>query len=294
MSQADHATSGSGSKDLTRTEMLEVDGAQLYCEVGGDGPPLLMIGGAGGDAGYYGEAARLLGDTFTVITYDRRGNSRSTGRTDGPMTMVSQVSDAKAVIDRLAGGAALVFGNSGGAIIGLALAGEHPESLTGLIAHEPPILKVLPEDDPVFARYAHLKATLEREGVMAAAGEFVEHVRGEGSYEWPAGVPERFAGNLEYLFRNELEAFIYFEPDDAALRSAPFPIVLASGAEDRGCYYATTALVLAERIGAPWSEFPGYHLPFMERPAEFAATLRAVATLMLSQRSAISPDYALR
>ena len=49
-----------------------------------EGPALLMISGAGGDAGYYAGVAEELDDAFTVITYDRRGNSRSTGRLPDP------------------------------------------------------------------------------------------------------------------------------------------------------------------------------------------------------------------
>lgn len=36
----------------------------------------------------------------------------------------------------------------GGAIIGLTLAALHPETLSGLIAHEPPAVNVLPPRDP--------------------------------------------------------------------------------------------------------------------------------------------------
>jgi pimeloyl-ACP methyl ester carboxylesterase len=52
-------------------------GCELYFERRGSGPPLLLIVGGGGDCGYYEEVAGILADEFTVLSYDRRGNSRS-------------------------------------------------------------------------------------------------------------------------------------------------------------------------------------------------------------------------
>ena len=49
----------------------------LYYELRGDGPSLLLISGATGDAGHWTDVADKLADNYTVITYDRRGNSRS-------------------------------------------------------------------------------------------------------------------------------------------------------------------------------------------------------------------------
>src|SRR5690606_40738823 len=38
-----------------------------------------------------------------------------------------------------------VFGSSGGAVTGLAMVAAHPEDVRTLIAHEPPVLSLLPE-----------------------------------------------------------------------------------------------------------------------------------------------------
>lgn len=73
--------------------MAVADVAKPHDEVRGQGSALLMIPGVGGDAGYYAQASEELADAFTVITYGRRGNSRSTGGTDGPMTVAQQADD---------------------------------------------------------------------------------------------------------------------------------------------------------------------------------------------------------
>jgi pimeloyl-ACP methyl ester carboxylesterase len=57
--------------------MVTVGPLQLYYELRGSGPPLLLIMGATGDAGHFATVADQLADELTVLTYDRRGNSRS-------------------------------------------------------------------------------------------------------------------------------------------------------------------------------------------------------------------------
>ncbi|MFF4112914.1 alpha/beta fold hydrolase [Streptomyces sp. NPDC001714] len=260
--------------------MLAVDGARLHCEVRGTGPALLMISGAGGDAGYYSAIAGDLADAFTVITYDRRGNSRSTGRDGTPTTLAEQAADARAVVDGLAGGRALVFGSSAGAIIGLTLAARHPEVVSGLIAHEPPAVNVLPDGDPARDFFPELAAVYAEGGAPAAGRRFAQGVRGEGTYRWPDDLWKRFLGNQDHLFAAEWPALASFLPDEEALRSAPFPVVLGAGSEDRGTYYARPSAEIARRIGARWAEFPGIHMEYLRDPARFAAAVRVLATLL--------------
>ncbi|MFD4601456.1 alpha/beta fold hydrolase [Streptomyces sp. NPDC058464] len=165
--------------------MLAVTGADLHYEVRGAGPALLMISGAGGDAGYYSAVAEDLADAFTVITYDRRGNSRSTGRNGTPTTLDEQAADARAVVEGLAGGRALVFGSSAGAIIGLTLAARHPEVVSGLIAHEPPAVNVLPEGDRARDFFPELAAAYAEGGAPAAGRRFAEGGAGLCGYAAP-------------------------------------------------------------------------------------------------------------
>ncbi len=60
-----------------KTETLQVPGASLYYEVRSSCPLLLMIPGGPMDAGGFQGIAVRLADTYTVVTYDCRGNSRS-------------------------------------------------------------------------------------------------------------------------------------------------------------------------------------------------------------------------
>jgi pimeloyl-ACP methyl ester carboxylesterase len=82
--------------------MIEVNGARIYHEVRGSGPSVLFIAGATGDGGHFERVAELLSDEFTVVTYDRRGNSRSP-RPDGweSTSTEEQSDDAAGLIEAL-------------------------------------------------------------------------------------------------------------------------------------------------------------------------------------------------
>jgi pimeloyl-ACP methyl ester carboxylesterase len=270
---------------------LEVEGAHIYYEKRGTGPALLLIAGAGGDGAIFSGLAEELSDAFTVINYDRRGNSRSAVQAPVPMRMSDQSGDARALIESLAGGKALVFGNSGGAIVALDLAARHPEVVRGVIAHEPPIVGVLPSDDPWYGFFERMGARYAEAGAAVTSAEFVATVRGEGTYAWPEDLQERFVGNVDHLFGWEWEEWGRFLPDEPALSQADFPILLAAGSADRGLYYARPSIEIASRIGAPWVEFPGIHLEFIPRPELFGAALRAVATEMHTKSSAVPGQW---
>jgi hypothetical protein len=70
-----------------RVEKVITEGAELYCERRGNEPLVLFIIGAMEDAGFYSSAADILADEFTVVTYGRRCNSRSSSDRNADMTV---------------------------------------------------------------------------------------------------------------------------------------------------------------------------------------------------------------
>ena len=62
--------------------LMDVGTTKLHAEVTGSGPALLFITGGTGDAGEWAAFVPDLARDFTVVTYDRRGMSRSP-RPDG-------------------------------------------------------------------------------------------------------------------------------------------------------------------------------------------------------------------
>jgi pimeloyl-ACP methyl ester carboxylesterase len=116
----------------------------------GLGQSLLFIAGSTGDAGNFTRVADLLADEFTVVTYDRRGNSRSERPAGWTTTSVSeQTDDAAGIIRRLGLEPAVVFGASAGGAIALDLMLRHPHLVRAGILQEPALFSVLP--DPVAA-----------------------------------------------------------------------------------------------------------------------------------------------
>ncbi len=86
---------------------VTVNGAELYHEARGAGPPVLLIMGATGDGGHFDKLADVLADEFTVITYDRRGNGRSPVPAGWQTTSAEeQADDAAALLDALGVGPA--------------------------------------------------------------------------------------------------------------------------------------------------------------------------------------------
>jgi pimeloyl-ACP methyl ester carboxylesterase len=111
---------------MVTTGRAAAEGDEIYFESRGSGPVLLMIAGGLGDAGIYTFVAELLSDEFRVITYDRRGQSRSTRRDPQNFEIGQQARDAVAVLRAAGEDKAIVFGNSSGAVIGLEMAARHP------------------------------------------------------------------------------------------------------------------------------------------------------------------------
>ena len=135
---------------MTTTHLLETPEADIAYDVHGplptaDGrPPLVMIGQPM-DASGFATLASHFPDR-TVVAYDPRGLGRSPrkdGRTDNSPTV--QANDVHALIEELGAGPVDLFGSSGGAVAGLALVAAHPGDVLTLVAHEPPLIPVLPD-----------------------------------------------------------------------------------------------------------------------------------------------------
>lgn len=262
------------------------DGADIYYERRGDGPPLLLITGGGGDAGYYSALADSMARWYTVLSYDRRGNSRSRLRgAPAALTMAAQAGDAVAVLRACGFSSAAVFGNSGGATIALDLAARYPDAVTVMIAHEPP----LPDTDALRAVFREIARVLEQDGWRAAFTLLQTRVAGLAAEDVPllldpasaevAGAPEavmaRVAGNWEHMMRYEIQSFVSYEVPYDRLRAAGVRIVLGAG-DVTGEDERRISTGVAARLGAEFATFPGGHTGPMSEPGPFAGRLREV------------------
>jgi pimeloyl-ACP methyl ester carboxylesterase len=110
------------------------DGTSIAFERLGDGPPLIVVGGATCDRARMREVSERLARRFAVINYDRRGRGDS-GDTL-PYAVEREVEDLAALIDA-AGGSASLYGHSSGAALVLH-AGAADLPVDKLVLHEPP------------------------------------------------------------------------------------------------------------------------------------------------------------
>ncbi|MBL8954878.1 MAG: alpha/beta fold hydrolase, partial [Myxococcaceae bacterium] len=121
---------------------LDVEGATLHWQSTGSGPVLLVLQGGDGDADASTRLAELLTD-FTVVTYDRRGLSRSVIHGARRCELATHTADALAVLSAATNEPAYLFGTSIGASIGLDLVSRHPTRVKRLVAHEAPQTELL-------------------------------------------------------------------------------------------------------------------------------------------------------
>ena len=261
------------------------EGCSLYYERRGEGPGLLLIVGGGGDCAYYSAMADILASSYTVVTYDRRGNSRSVlSGPAGPLVMAQQSTDALAVLGACGLSSAAVFGNSGGATIALDLAARYPSVFPVVVAHEPPL-----PDEAIRREFDEILGVLDTDGWRAAFTLFQTRMGGVSPEETamlldpPSGLPPspeldlltRMSGNWEYMMTHEIAGFIGYQPDYDAIRAGGSRVVLAAGTESEPRLRQIIDGVAA-RLGSGTASFPGGHTAPLELPAEFAARLREV------------------
>src|SRR5215218_1420928 len=157
-----------------RTDTLKVPGATLYYEVCGTDPVLLLIPGGPADTGGFAPIRDVLSDRYTVLTYDPRGLSRSPldgAPEDTPVQTFAD--DAHQLLAALGTEAAFVLGDSSGGLVGLELVNQHPEQVGVLLAHEPPLTRLLDDADE-HARFGReVYDTYRSEGVGPALAKFL-------------------------------------------------------------------------------------------------------------------------
>ena len=161
-----------------------VNGAELYYEIRGTGPPVLLIMGSTGDGGHFDAFADVLADEFMVVSYDRRGNGRSPAppgwQTTSPQ---EQADDAAGLLQALGTGPVAVFGTSSGGNFALCLLVRHPGWVRGAILHDPGLYALVDDFDAVRAPVR----ALVQEAMQAAGRPLRWNASG-------ATWPERMAG----------------------------------------------------------------------------------------------------
>lgn len=273
---------------------VRVPGATLYVEVLGAGPTLLCIPGGPTDAGMFTELAGRLADQYTVVSYDPRGHSRS-ALDDEPadIQVARHADDAAAILRAGGGGHAYVYGNSGGGTIGLELVARHPHLVRRLVAHEAPLMELLPDAARWRSVFTDIYETYRAHGVcpaLAELGVVVEEGGPQYTDEMDRKPPSpeeeeaivRMAGNFDLFLAHEIRQIGGYIADLDVLRSCSARIVSAAGETSGEQAARRAAIALAKRLGNEVAYLPGGHGAWGSDPAEFAERLDEL--LMVSRR----------
>ncbi|WP_433579690.1 alpha/beta fold hydrolase [Nocardia brasiliensis] len=282
------------------TYVLQTPGADITYDVFGPlpttdrRPPLFLIAQPMDASGF-----RALREQFpdrTVITYDPRGLGRSV-RKDGRVEHEPdvQAGDVHAVIEALGAGPVEMFASSGGGVTALALVAAYPGDVTVLVAHEPPLLTLLPDAEAAVRARQAMHDIYLAEGFGAGMAAFIAMTSWEGEYTDdyfaqsppdPAmfGIPAQDDGSRDDpLLSDRAWAVSDYRPDLAALTAAPTRVVIAVGEESANTCTGRAAIATAQLLGQQATVFPSHHGGFMDgefgyagKPEAFAATLREV------------------
>jgi pimeloyl-ACP methyl ester carboxylesterase len=188
-----------------------------------------------------------------------------------------------------------MFASSGGAVTALALVAAYPNDVIALVAHEPPLIPVLPDAQAAERAIAGVRAAYEAGGSSAGMAAFIAMTSWSGEFTddyfaRPAPDPAQYGmttdddgSRNDPLLSDRSSAVSGYRPDFDALAAAPTRVVIALGEESTGVFTGRTSLAMAERLGQPATVFPSHHGGFMGgefgyagQPEAFARKLREV------------------
>lgn len=118
--------------------VLSKDKTPIAYEVVGEGPLLIIVSGALNthNFGVPSEMTPYLQESFTVLTYDRRGRGESSNTP--PYAIEKEIEDLEGLIDAN-GGKAYLYGHSAGAALALFASEKFPEKIDKVVVYEPPM-----------------------------------------------------------------------------------------------------------------------------------------------------------
>ncbi len=216
-----------------------VNGANLYYELSGDGPPLLLIHAGIADSDMWTPQLRALTAHFQVLRFDLRGFGRSLL----PPGSFRNVDDVAALLDYLGIRHTHVVGCSYGGLTAIDFALTYPQRVERMVLSAPSIGGVAPAPD--MAAYWEQEEALIEVGKLDEATELNLVLWVDGPSRTPAQVD---AAVRTEVGRMQMRTFELDAPDDAE------PLALDPPAVERLDELTMPVLVL---VGAAGPAGPG-------------------------------------
>lgn len=247
----------------------EADGIDWYCEMRGDGPPVVLVPSGEGDCASFDRVAAQLADEFTVLTFDMPGFSRSRVQTADDVS-VSKLGDQIAcLVDSLETHSATFYGCSSGGAAVLDLVVGHGDLVRNAVVHE-----------VAMAGAAALLAdllTLDDAAVVERCQFLFAHMMNDDVAAWEALGDEyhaRLAQNYVTWVRRYLAPGVPppHTPEDLAGK----PITWTIGGLSPAVSFLDN-VVLAVKAGYRISALMCKHFPQVSAPDMLAAHIRQTA-----------------
>jgi len=261
-----------------------VNGMRVFHELTGNGAiPVVLVHGSWSSHRSWDLVVPGLAQQVRVATYDRRGHSGS----ERPATQGSvheDVADLAALLENLQLAPAFVVGNSFGGSIALRLAGQRPELLRGVVAHEPPLFQLLGSDpacasmlDEVGRRVGAVTQRIVGGDHEGAAEQFAETVAlGPGA--WAQLPPETRRTMVENAptFLDETRDPEALTLDLGSLRNCERPVLLTSGDQSPPAFAPVIARLAEALPRAEVVTLAGAgHVPQVTHPELYVETVAA-------------------
>jgi hypothetical protein len=182
-----------------------------------------------------------------------------------------------------------MFASSGGAVTALALVAAYPHDVVTLVAHELPLIRVLPDAEGAERARARVRAAYEAKGSSAGMAAFIAMTSWQGEFTddyfaQPAadaalfGMPTGDVGARDDpLLSDRSWAVSSYRPDVDALAAAPTRIVIALGEESLATFTRRAAMATAELLGQQATLFPSHHGGFLGGEFGYAGQPEAFA-----------------
>lgn len=256
---------------------------RLHYDIVGTGETIVLTHGSWGDGAGWQPTVDILAEHYRVVTWDRRGHSRSdNGLTQG--VIADDVNDLAALIEHVATEPVHVVGNSFGSVISYRLVVDRPELLKSAAVHEPAALALLSESDdpevkavadPFFKELYTVKSLLEQGRNRDAPAHFMDYVAfGPGTW---ASFPEESMQALEAnapTFLEELQEHPYGQLDVDALAKSEIPLLLTVGTESPEFLKLIVKILVdhAPSLQVEWIQGSG-HVPHATHPEAWSKVL---------------------
>lgn len=222
---------------------IRVGDIDVYYEIHGDGPPLVLVGGLGVDLTVFAPFTEQLARSFRVLTFDNRGAGR-TDKPDVPYSIPMMADDTAGLMAALGLSRAHVVGVSMGGRIAMELAARYPSRVDRL----------------VLISTAATGTGRLRKSVPARAAELAKRLR-----LLPGG--GRLQRQPRYAHQRQMAAGTGYDGAET-LAAIGAPTLILHGRRDRSM---KPAAALATRVGIRDSEiefYRGGHMFFLLRQRE--------------------------